>query len=137
MLEPAPVVSALPDGNISAKAEKGSTPVGSTPGGRVIEPPIARFGLALRQAVYEVSPSLLGCQDSRPGAGNRFHIGRQPLLEPMVSLSQRRNRQVDHLVREHPVVRQTLNCGIATKRYRNPRTRPAKGPAAPWTKARA
>ena len=100
MLEPKAVAGALPNSDVGAQAKKGAAPVSSAPSGCTIQATITRFRLPLRKTLDEVVPYALWRQDARSSPGNGFHIGCQPLFEPMVSLGKGGKRQVDHFVRK-------------------------------------
>ena len=137
VLEPPAIAGALTDSDISAQAKKGTAPVSSTPSGCEIKAAVVRLRLTLGETVDEVGPCLFRCQYACAGTGDRFHVSRQPLLEPMVLLREGGKRKVDHLVRKKPVILETIDCGVASKRNRDKRATPAKSPSASWSSARA
>ena len=135
MFESIAVVGPLANKEVGAKIKKCATPVGSPPCRSVIESAVAGLWLTLRQAHDEVVPNALWCQQAGTGLSDRFDIGGESFLKPMVSFRERRKCQMDHLMRKEPVICETGDGRIASQRDGDKRTAPTIGCAIPCSVA--
>src|SRR3569833_4662398 len=84
VLQPYSVVCLFPDRYVSNQAEHSTAPVRSSPAMRVIQPLIAGLRLALVHIAHHVVPHAARGQLARHHTRQRLHIGRQPLLHPVL-----------------------------------------------------
>ena len=91
-----------PESRCPPEADTSRRPSTCAPTSACDRPAIARLRLAFGSP-YEAAPHLFGRHraDARPR--DRLHVRREPLFEPDVPTRERREREVSHLVREHPV----------------------------------
>ncbi len=103
VVERALVSRTLPDLEVREKEEERAAPVRPPPRVREVEAPVAREGKAVRQALEEALPKIVGRQQADSRARDRLDVRGHPLHEPCVALRKRGRGEVDELVREHPV----------------------------------
>ena len=107
MLKSIAIAGSLANKEVGAKIKKGATPVGSPPCRSAIESAVTGLRLTLWKPNNEVGPNALWCQQTCTGLSDRFDVGGQSLLKPMVSLGKRRKCQVNHLMRKKPIICET------------------------------
>src|SRR5450631_2703865 len=98
------IIGAATNFNVGQEAEERSAPIGSAPGVRMIESAITR----LRQSVWHracfVSPHLRSISIARLRTSDAFDVHRQAFREPYMLGANIRQRQMSHLVHEHPII---------------------------------
>src|ERR1700683_855955 len=90
--------------DIRHDAVQPATPIGSSPGVGVVEALIPGRGKAVRKTLDKVAPYFRGAQIADLSARDRFHIGRDSFLDPVMLPGNLRKREMDHFMRHDPVV---------------------------------
>src|SRR5277367_2030886 len=84
MLQATAVSRPLPELHIGKQAEYRAAPVGAPPVAGMVETTVARSGLTLWHVVHHVRPNSLRAEIPGLGSRDRFHVGSEALLDPMV-----------------------------------------------------
>ena len=108
ILQPFAVSRALPNLNVSDKAEHRSSPIRTSPGRRPVQTLVAGGGLSLGHVKNELLPHLGQRKLAHLRSGHRLNVGRNPFFNPVVILRHRGERQVNHLVGQYPIVFQGI-----------------------------
>jgi len=130
VVERPPVSRALPDLEIRKKEEERAAPVRPPPRVRDVEAAVTRARKALRQALEEALPQLVGGKEADARACDRLDVRGRPLHEPCVALRERGRREVDELVREHPVPGEVRRRRRESERDRDMRNEVVRAPGA-------
>ncbi len=103
ILQPLFVGGALMYFHIGQQAKERAAPIRPAPGRCEIQSAIARCGQTLRKIAHYVRPNLPRGEIANLDARDRFDVGRQSFLDPMVFFGDARKAEMHHLVRHHPV----------------------------------
>jgi hypothetical protein len=82
---------------------------------RVIEALVAARRQAVRHRTHLLCPDSLGAQVADVHACDALHIRRQAFSQPEVVVTDLGQREVDHLVHQHPVVEQLVGGDVAAQ----------------------
>src|SRR5258707_13123244 len=104
--------------DVRQEAERSASPVSPAPCMRIIEPLVVGSRQALRHAIHHIAPYALGSQSSNLGSGDRRHIGRYAFFDPMMTPRHPWKTEINHLVRQHPIVVEIGCSDMLT--YRDP-----------------
>ena len=101
----------------------------------MVEPLVAGRRQALRHTVHHAAPHLLSSQVSNLGSGNRLHIGCDSFLHPKMAVRDGWKTEVNHFMRQLPVILEIGECRMLT--HRDPASRPRFAEANPVRNAPA
>src|SRR5207245_1712876 len=109
----APVPALLPYPHVGEQPEEGAAPISSAPFLRAVQAGVASPREPLGQAVHEIGPYLVFGQSAQPCPAQGLDIRRETLIRPVVVAREVGEAEMNHLVRELPVVPQVLLGGRA------------------------
>jgi hypothetical protein len=109
------IATATPYFDVGEEAKESATPVRPPPCMSPIKPLVTRFGLPLVKSISQVGPSKSRSEKASASSGNRLNVGGQPFFKPLVALSQIRESEVQHFVREQPIIAEIRLRSIATE----------------------
>ena len=126
VLEAEAIVRPLADLDVRDEPEESPSPVDPTPRVRVIEAAISTLGLAVREPFGKTAPRSRFVDESGAHPREGLGVRGDPLLGPVLFACDGREREVDHLVNQHPVGAIGLAWGVLTDAHEHRATAPRK-----------